>query len=73
MSSATQITSFTSSRRGTKMYENSDKGYIALSTSTTANDVTSATTPLSPTSSTNGHVTFAVWKFSTKVPVIKEL
>lgn len=65
MSSATQITSFTSSRRGTKSYENSDRGYIPLSTSNTTNDVTTAAaSPVSPTSPSNGHVTFAVWLFS---------
>ena len=59
--STTQITSFTSSRRNTKTYEHSDRGYIPLSTSTTANDVTTATTtPVSPTSTSNGHVTFSL-------------
>lgn len=54
MSSATQFTSVASARRATKQFENSDTGYIPLSTSSTTNDVSNATTP------SNGHVTFSV-------------
>ncbi|XP_045169718.2 calcitonin gene-related peptide type 1 receptor-like isoform X3 [Mercenaria mercenaria] len=54
MSSATQFTSVASGRRTTKQYENSDTGYIPLSTSSTANDMSNATKP------SNGHVTFSV-------------
>lgn len=54
MSSATQFTSVASARRATKQYETSDSaGYIPLSTSSTANDMSNTI------KSTNGHVTFA--------------
>ncbi|WAQ94301.1 CALRL-like protein [Mya arenaria] len=52
MSSATQVTSYTSSaRRNTKCKDNFDKSYMPLSTSSTTQELT---TP------TNGHVTFSV-------------
>ncbi|XP_052792399.1 calcitonin gene-related peptide type 1 receptor-like [Mya arenaria] len=52
MSSATQVTSYTTSaRRNTKFNDNSDKSYMPLSASSTTQELT---TP------TNGHVTFSV-------------
>ncbi|XP_052247321.1 calcitonin gene-related peptide type 1 receptor-like [Dreissena polymorpha] len=54
LSSATQITSFTSGSRGNKSFENNDKGYIPLSTSITLQDNSIAN------KSTNGRVSFAI-------------